>query len=222
MRAADFLDVARLHRKILEKRRLMNVIALLVPLINVASTRRNLVPLGILFGKIAIKFSEDFRRESGLHGVPDLAETWPNIPQESVLCVFIFSQWLARKIDMHSTSQRKGDDQRRRHQEIRLDVLMHARFEIPIYRKHRRRNQIVLVDRFLDVWMERPGVADAGCTTVADKIETELIEIFLESGLLELIGNDARTRCKRGVHRVIDAQTEFGGVFRKSPGCDHD
>ena len=57
-RAADFGDMAGLHREILEKRRLMNVIALFVPLVNVAGARRNLIPLRVLVRKIAIEFAK--------------------------------------------------------------------------------------------------------------------------------------------------------------------
>src|SRR5438876_7978455 len=221
MRAADFLDVARLHRKILEKRRLMNVIALLVPLINVASTRRNLVPLGILFGKIAVKFSEDFRRESGLHGVPDLAETRPEIAKESFFAVLILAKWIAGKIDVNSPGEGKGDNQRGRHQKIRFDMLMHAGFKIPISRKNRSCNQIVFVDRLLDVWMQRPRVADASRATVADEIESELVEICLESGLLQIIGNDARSGSERRFYRGIDTQTALDCFFRQQSSRNH-
>ena len=78
-RAADLLDLSRLHREILEKRRLVNVIALLIPLVNVARARGNFVPLRILIGEIAIKFSERFRLERGLHRMPDFTETRPEV-----------------------------------------------------------------------------------------------------------------------------------------------
>src|SRR5439155_9394833 len=45
--AMDFLDMPRLHREVLKERRLMNVIALPIPLVNVARARWNLVPLRI-------------------------------------------------------------------------------------------------------------------------------------------------------------------------------
>ena len=89
-----------------------------------------------------------------------------------------------RQIDIDASGQREGDDQRRRHQEVRFDVLMHARFEIAIAGKHGGRDEIVIVDRLLDLRMERPGIADAGRATVTDEIESELIEICLQSGLL--------------------------------------
>src|SRR5437867_595592 len=62
-RAADFGDMAGLHREILEERRLMNVIALLIPLVNVAGARRNLIPLRVLVRKIAIEFAKSLWRQ---------------------------------------------------------------------------------------------------------------------------------------------------------------
>ena len=62
--ATDFLDMSGLHREILEKGRLMNVIALLIPLVNIAGARWNLIPLRILVRKIAIQFAKRLRRKS--------------------------------------------------------------------------------------------------------------------------------------------------------------
>src|SRR5262245_58548941 len=159
----------------------MNIIAFLVPMVNVAGARWNVVPLRILLCEIAIKFAERFRSERRLHGVPDLAEAWPEIAQESFLSVLVLAKRVAGKINMNSAGEGKGHNQRRRHQKIRFDMLMHARFKIPVSRKNRSCNQIVCVDRLLDVWMERPRVANASRATVADEIESELVEIRLKS-----------------------------------------
>src|SRR5207249_1246152 len=56
--ASNLLNVPRLHREILKERRLVNIIALLVPLVDVATARWNVVPLRILIGKIAVEFPE--------------------------------------------------------------------------------------------------------------------------------------------------------------------
>src|SRR6266853_5085116 len=98
---------------------------------------------------------------------------------------------------------------------------MHARFEIPIPRKDRSRNQIVFVDRFLDVWVERPGVADASRAAVTDKVKPELVEIALQSRFLQIIGNDTRTRRQRCFHRRIHAQPALYRLFCKQTGRDH-
>src|SRR5437870_1672803 len=99
--------MAGLHGEIIKERRLMDVIALFVPVINVAGARWNLVPLWVLPGKIAIKFAKRFGRERGLHDLPDFVERWPEIAQKGFFAVFVFPDRFVREIDMHSTSERK-------------------------------------------------------------------------------------------------------------------
>src|SRR5215467_16004170 len=169
----------------------MNIIAFLVPLVNVACARGNFVPLRILLCEIAIKFAERFRRERSLHRILNLAESRPEIAQESFLAVLVLSKWVAGKIDVNPAGEGEGDNQWRRHQKIRFDMLMHAGFKIPISRKDRSCNQIVFVDRLFDVWMQRSRVANASRATITDEIESELVEIGLESGFFQVIGNDA-------------------------------
>src|SRR5438876_615463 len=81
-----------------------------------------------------------------LHRLFDFTQARPEIAQESHFPVFVFAERFSRKIDIYPASQRKSNDQWRRHQKIRFDVLMHARFEIAVPRKHRGCNQIELVD----------------------------------------------------------------------------
>ena len=131
----------------------------------------------------------------------DLAKSRPQIAKESFFAVFILAKWIARKIDVNSAGEGKGHNQRGRHQKIRLDMLMHASFKIPISRKNRSCNQIIFVDRLLNVWMQRPRVANASRATIADKIESELVEVRLESGLFQIIGNNAGSWCERRFHR---------------------
>ena len=199
----------------------MNVIALLVPLINVARAGWNLVPFRILVRKIAIKFAERFRCERGLHDVPDFAESRPQIAKESFFTVLVLGKRVAGKINVNSARQGERDHQRRRHQKIRLDMLMHACFEIPISRKNRSCNQIVFVDRFLDVWMQWTGVADASRAAVTDEVKPELVEIFLQSGFRQIIGNHARARRERGFHCRIHAQSALHRLFCEKAGRDH-
>src|SRR5438552_7735768 len=88
--AADLLDMPGLHGEILEKWRLVDVIAFFIPLINVARARWNFVPLRILTGKIAIELTESFRGERGLHDVPDFAESRPEIAKKRFVAVLVF------------------------------------------------------------------------------------------------------------------------------------
>ena len=103
------------------------------------------------------------------------------------LAVLAVAERLVAQVNVHPARERKRDDQRRRHEEIRLDVLMHARLEIAVAGKHRRGDQIVLDNRVLDGRMQRAGIADAGRAAVADEVEAELVEIRLQAGLVQII-----------------------------------
>ncbi len=70
--------------------------------------------------------------------------------------------------------------------------------------------------------MERTGVADARCATVADEIETELIEIFLQPGFVEIIRDDARSGRERSFHGRIDMQAALDRFLRQQSGREHD
>ena len=131
-RAANLRDSAWSHREVFEEWRLMKVVALLVPLVNLTCARRDLVPLRILPGEIAVKPLKNFRRERRLHRVADLLETRPKITQKNFATVRSLAHRVRRKVEIDAARQGERDDQRRRHQKIRLNVLMDTRFKIPI------------------------------------------------------------------------------------------
>ena len=70
-----------------------------------------------------------------------------------------------------------------RHEEIRLDVLVDARFKIAVAGKHGGGDDVVFRHRLLDGRGQRAGVADAGGAAVADEVEAELVQIRLQAGL---------------------------------------
>src|SRR5215468_4398991 len=69
--------------------------------------------------------------------------------------------------------------------------------------------------------MQRPRVADARGATVADQIESELVEICLESGFRQVIGNNARPGCERRFYAGIDTQTALDSFFRQQSSRNH-
>ena len=218
---SNLFNVTGLHREILEERRLVNVIAFFVPLVNVTGARRNVVPLRILICKIAIEFAEGVRCKRGLHRLPDFTEARPQISKENFLSVFVFSQRLPRKVDVHPACERKRDHERRRHQKVCLDVLMDACFEVAITRKDRGGYKIEFVDRLFDVRVQRSGVADAGGTTIPDEVESELVKVFLQTRLVKIIGNNTRAGRQRCFDCRINAQTTLDRFFCEQSGCDH-
>ena len=62
-RSGDVVDLADLHREILEEWRLMNVIAFFVPNVNVAFARWDLIPFWILIRKVTVELAKNLRLE---------------------------------------------------------------------------------------------------------------------------------------------------------------
>src|SRR5947209_1076443 len=98
---------------------------------------------------------------------------------------------------------------------------MHAGFEIPVSRQHRRRHEIEFVNCLFDFWMKRSRISDASSAAVPDEIKSELIEIFLKSGFVEVIGHDTRPRGERSFHRGIYAETAFDSFLRQQTSGQH-
>jgi hypothetical protein len=78
--------------------------------------------------------------------VRDLFLRGPEIAQENRRAIFADSKRLGFEIDVGRTGERERDDERRRHEEVRLHVLMHARLEVAVARKHAGGDEIVLHD----------------------------------------------------------------------------
>ena len=91
----------------------MNVVALLVPLVNLTRARRDISPLRILSGEIAVKPLKNFRRECGLHRVADLLETRPKITQKNFATIRSLAYRVRRKIEIDAARERERNDQRR-------------------------------------------------------------------------------------------------------------
>src|SRR5262249_13671725 len=177
----NVLDLSRLQRESVKEWLFVNVVAVLVPLINVARAGGNFVPLRVLIGEIAIKFSKNFRRESGLHGVAHFGQAGPEVAQKYFVSVFVRADRFFGHIEIDAACECERDNQWRGHQEIGFDVLMNACFEITVSGKDGRGNQIVIMNGFLDLGVEWTGIANAGRATIPDEIEAELVEISLQS-----------------------------------------
>ena len=69
---------------------------------------------------------------------------------------------------------------------------------------------------------QRAGIADARRATVADEVEAELVEIRLQAGLVQIIGDDARTGRERRLDGGVHAEAAFDGLLREQTGGEHD
>ena len=189
-RSGDRLDRAGCHREVREEWRLLDVGRFLLEGVNIARRGRDLVPLRILLGEVDVETAEHLGLEGGLHLVAHLLQRGPDILQKHGGAGLITAERLGRKVDIDTACEGKCDDQRRRHQEVRLDVLMDAGLEIAVTREHGGRDKIVLHNGFLDRRRKRAGVSDTSRAAIADRLKAELVEERRETGFIEIIGHD--------------------------------
>src|SRR5204863_9991708 len=98
---------------------------------------------------------------------------------------------------------------------VRFDALMHTCFEVSIARKNRSGNDIAFADNLLDRGIEWSGVTDTGRAAIANQIKTQLIQVRLETGAFEILGDNSRPRRQRVLDLRIDTQSSFYSSLRK-------
>ena len=199
-RALDLDNVARLRGEAVEERRLLDVGGFAIPFIDVAGGGFDLVPLRILVGEAGVEALENIGAERGIHRGLDLGGGGPDVFQENRMSVGAEAEWLGFHIDIDRAGDGEGDDEGRGHEEVRLDRLVDAGFEVAVSGKDGGGDDVLGFHDILDAGVERAGVADAGGAAVADGLEAELVELYLEAGLVEVIGDDARARAERCFH----------------------
>src|SRR5262245_5436899 len=99
---------------------------------------------------------------------------------------------------------------------------MYAGLEVAVARQDARRDQVVGYDLLFDLRVERAGVADTARTSISDHIEAELVEIRLQSGLRQIIGNDARAGAERSLDLRLDAHSFLDSLLRQQSRGQHD
>src|SRR5205085_273622 len=129
---------------------------------------------------------------------------------------------LGRQIDVDPAREREGDDERRRHEEVRAHRLVNARLEVSVAGKNGGGDEIVLAYDRLDARVERAGVAYAGRTAVADQLEAEMVEVALEARLTVILRDDARAGRERRLDGRRDTQPALDRLLRQKPRGEHD
>ena len=220
-RAGDRLDRAGSEREVGEERRLLDVGRFDVERVDVTRGRGDFVPLRILFGEVRVEPAENFRFERGLHLIAHFLERGPDVFEEHRRAGLITTEWLNRQIQVHPTREREGHHERRRHQEVGLDVLVDAGLEVAVAREHGGSDEVVLHDRFFDRSRERAGVSDTRRAAVADRLETELIKVRRQTGLFQIVRDDARTGRERGFDEGIYFEALRDGLLGEQAGREH-
>ena len=99
---------------------------------------------------------------------------------------------------------------------------MNAGFKVAVAGQHGRHDQIVLGDGLFQMRLQRAGVADTGGAAVADGLKAQPVQIGRQAGLVQILGDDARTGRQRSFDRRADGHAPLDGLFRQQSRRQHD
>ena len=218
---ADGLDRPGLRRQADEEGRLLDVGRVGLPFIDRPALDRNLIPLRAEGVDIGVHCAVIFRIVGKTQGRLQFLRRGPDIRQIDRLAVLADAQRFCRQVEVHRAGQGVGDHQGGRGEIIGLDQGVDAPLEIAVAAEHRRRHQLVTLDRRADRLGQGTAVADAGGAAVADHRETKLLQPGQQAALLEIGGDHARTRGEAGLDPRFLLQSLLDRLFGEQAGPDH-
>ena len=151
----------------------------------------------------------------------DLAAGRPDVLEEDLLALLVEAERLLHQVGIHRAGERIGDHQRRRGQIVGAHVRIDAAFEVAVAGQHRRRDQVVVVDGLGNLRRQRTGIADAGGAADGDEVVAELVEVLLQAGLVEILGDHLRAGRERGLHPRLDREALGHRLAGEQAGADH-
>src|SRR5258707_11949986 len=174
--------------------RVLHVGRLFIPAVTQASFHIYAAPVGVTLENIGVFLGEHLLAQRLSYDAVDLAARGPDILEEDLLALLVEAERLLHEIRVHRTCQRISDDQRWRGEIVRSDIRIDATLEVAIAGEHGRGDEVLLVDWLGNLRREWTGIADARGATEADEIVAELVEVLLQPGFVEIIGDDLRAR----------------------------
>ncbi len=211
----------RLHRHALEKGRVADVGGVVRPGEAIARGDVELLPAFVPAEDVGVLVHELLRRHRRQHRFLQFALARPDVLEVNRLAVFPVAEGFGGQVEVHRPGQRVRHHQRRGREVVRAHLLLHTAFEVPVAAEHRRDHEAIGIDRGRDVVGQRSAVADAGRAAVADQVEAELIEIYVEARLLQVVGDDFRSRRQAGLHPRLLREAFLDRLLRDEAGADH-
>ena len=201
--------------------RVLHVGGLAVPLVGGAALDRNLAPVGFALEHVGVFAGEHRPVDDLADHRGDLAARRPDVLEEHVLALGVGAERRLDDVDLERAGERIGDDERRRSEEVRAHVGVHAAFEIAVAREHRAGDEVVLVDGLGDFRRQRAGIADAGGAAEAHQVVADLVEVGLQPRLRQIFGDHLRAGRERSLHPRLGLEALGGGFAGEQPRRHH-
>ena len=174
--------------------RVLHVSGLFIPIVSQSSLHIDAAPVGIALEDVGVFLGEHLLAQRLANDAVDLATGWPDVLEEDLFALLVHPEGLLHEIGIHRARERIGNDQRRRGEIVGTHVGIDATFEVAVAGEHGGGDEILIVDRLGNLGRERTGIADAGGAAEADEIVAEFVEVLLQPGLVEIVGDHLRTR----------------------------
>ena len=220
-----FLDVGhggRRHGHALEIGRVLDVGGVRVPGIGLAALDLDRLPVLVALEHVGIALGEQGVGDGSALDVRDFLVGRPDVAEIDGLAVRPLAHGLAHQVLLQGSRQGIGHHQGRRGQVVGPDIRIDTALEVPVAGEHGGRHQVTLVDRRGDRGRQGAGIADAGGAPIAHQIETHGVQVFLEAGIGEVVGDHLGSGGQRGLHPRLHLHAASPGLARHQTGGDQD
>ena len=211
----------RLGLHALEVRRVAHVRGVGAPGVAVAVRHVEARPVDVAVEDLRVALAEHVLLHGLLDRLGDLLRARPDVAQEDVGAVRPLPDRIVQEVDVHRPGERVGHDERRRGEVVHLHVGVDAALEVAVAREHRADGEVVRLDGRRDLLRERAGVADAGRAAVADEVEAERVEVVLQVGAQEVVGDDLRAGGERRLDPRLRREALRQRVAGEQAGGEH-
>ncbi len=151
----------------------------------------------------------------------DLRVGRQHVAQVDGLALRIGGERLPIGIEIHTTRDREGNDQRRCHQVVGLDELVDSTGEIAVAGQHGCGDQPLPLDQLRELRHEGAGLSPAGGASIPDDLEAERAQRRHQSGGFEIARDRLRAGGKRCLHPARRLQSQPNAVASHQPGGNH-
>ena len=220
-----------------QKRRLLDVGARRLPVVEFALRGRHGIPPLVRIPDVAVAILELRRQHARLDRLPHLLSRRPDVAEKHGLAIPARAERFMIHVDIGGTGQRVSHHQRRARQPIRLHERIDAALEITIAGEHGCGHEIAIRHGLGDGIGQRARIADAGGAAVADGLEAEGIEVLVEARSLEIVGDHSGSGREARLHPRLCGEplrdrlpghesrrhhhAGVAGVRATGDGCDH-
>lgn len=191
VRVFNELDDGQVLSEGFEERGVVDVGALLLPLLAVGLGGLECVPAGSALADFVIHLREHVRLHVFVHSLGHFFSTRPDVAQEYILAILVLSDRFGLKVDVRTSGKCIRNYQRRRCQVCSLDVSMNAGFEVAVSGQNCTCDQVLVFNDFGDVVVQIPRVSDAGHAPEACNEESLLFKVFQQVSIFELLLHDS-------------------------------